>query len=418
MLAEILSDFGAGESAGGLLAALPCLCFGLFGLLAVPLSRRIGFSGTLVIALALLVTGLLLRPLTSSFVPFLALTTLALIGPSLGNVVAPAWIKRHGGSRTVLLMTVYSVVLSAGAALAPALSAWLETVGEGGWRTSLQAWGLVALVPLVLAVIALARTGNDFPRRSTDMVPPDGLAASDAVSASDVPSAGLSASDASSADLPPTDVPPTGAPRAQGPQVSLFRSPAARWLTLMFGLQSMNAYTQFGYVPRILTDAGIAPADAGNLMAQIAGWGVLGGLVMPTVIARTTRLHVWAVVFGILTAAGYVGLALQPAAAPVLWSALLGIGGFAFPTAIAMIPARTRDPLITARLSAMAQPVGYLIAGCGPLLLGALLQQTGSMVLVLWLLAGSGVLLAIAGWRAGSAGMIDDDLESAGVRGR
>ena len=47
----------------------------------------------------------------------------------------------------------------------------------------------------------------------------------------------------------------------------------------MFGLQSMNAYTQFGYVPRILTDAGIAPAAAGGLMAQIAGWGVLGARI-------------------------------------------------------------------------------------------------------------------------------------------
>lgn len=410
VVVPLLEAYGVGEGAGGLLTALPCLCFGVFGLLAVPVARRVGLTGTLVISFALLSAGLLLRPLTGAFGPFLALSTLALVGPSFANVIAPAWIKRHGGSATVLLMTAYGMVLSAGAALAPALAVPLAGEGEAHWRDSLQAWGWLAVAPGILALIVLLRVGNDFPRADPALATDgdaDGASASVSVSASDA-----------DAHADAATRPGSSRPRSRGREVSLLRSPAALWLTLMFGLQSMNAYTQFGYVPRILTDAGLAAGMAGTLTAVVAGWGVLGGLVMPTVIARSTRLHVWAIVFGLLTSAGYAGLALWPAAAPILWVTLLGIGGFAFPTAIAMIPARTRDPLVTARLSGMAQPVGYLLAGVGPLLLGALLSATGSMPLVLWLLAGSGAVLAVAGWRAGASGMIDDDLDRAARRGK
>src|SRR5699024_8105923 len=120
---------------------------------------------------------------------------------------------------------------------------------------------------------------------------------------------------------------------------SLLRSPTAIALTLMFALQSLNAYTQFGMLPQILTDAGISPARAGVLVAVVAGWGLVGGLVMPTVIARAPGLP-WIVGgFGLLTASGYLGLLLAPSVSPLLWSCVLGIGGFAFPTAIALLPA-------------------------------------------------------------------------------
>ena len=39
---------------------------------------------------------------------------------------------------------------------------------------------------------------------------------------------------------------------------------------------------------------------------------------------------------------------------------LIGSGGMAFATAISLIPARSVDPEITARLSGFVQPVGYI----------------------------------------------------------
>jgi CP family cyanate transporter-like MFS transporter len=411
LMEDITGAYGVGAWADGLLTALPCLCFGAFGLLAVPLSKRIGLTGTIVLAFSLLTIGLILRPLSGSFGLFVLLSAVALVGPSLVNVVTPAWVKRHGGRSTVLLMTAYSMLLSVGAAVGPAIAVPLAS-GGSGWRFSLQAWSVLAVLPVIVGLVVLAKVGNDFPR-ATDVDPAG-------AGSTDVDPVGAGSSGTESGDVPaPSDDAMDGltdrararaAARVAARTVPLRRSSTALFLTVMFGLQSMNAYTQFGFLPQILTDAGLSGAAAGATVSQVAAWGMIGGLVMPTVIARSNRLGVFALAFGVLTAVGYLALIIAPAAAPVAWAALLGIGGFAFPTAIAMIPARTRDPAITARLSGMVQPVGYLLAGVGPLVMGALLQATGSMTLVLWLLVASGILLGAAGWRASANRLVDDDL--------
>ena len=81
-----------------------------------------------------------------------------------------------------------------------------------------------------------------------------------------------------------------------------------------------------------------------------------------------------------------------------------------FPTAIALLPARTRNPLITARLSGMAQPYGYILAALGPIVAGALLSATGSTDVVLWFLAATGLVMAVAGYRAALPRMVDDEI--------
>lgn len=364
LMEDIVGAFGQGAIASGLLTALPCIAFGVFGFLAVPISRRLGLTGTIVASFVLVALGLLLRPAASSFGMFLALSLLVLIGPALGNVVVPAWIKQHGGLRTVGLMTLYSVTLAIGGSAGAAFAVPLAGGAADGWRDSLQFWGMVAVVPVVVWAVALTRTGHDFPP-----APPTG-------------------------DLPG----------------SLLRSPTAIALTVMFGVQSTNAYTQFGMLPQILTSSGLTPTRAGFIIAVISGWGIVGGLVMPTVIARFRQLPWLVAGFGVLTTIGYLGFWLAPAASPLLWACVLGIGGFAFPTAIALLPARTRSARVTARLAGMAQPLGYVFAAIGPIAAGALLDTTGSVPAVLLFLALTGIVLAVAGYRAALPRMVDDEI--------
>ncbi|MGO2821641.1 MAG: MFS transporter, partial [Brachybacterium tyrofermentans] len=364
LMEDIVGAFGQGAIASGLLTALPCIAFGVFGFLAVPISRRLGLTGTIVASFVLVALGLLLRPAASSFGMFLALSLLVLIGPALGNVVVPAWIKQHGGLRTVGLMTLYSVTLAIGGSAGAAFAVPLAGGAADGWRDSLQFWGMVAVVPVVVWAVALTRTGHDFPP-----APPSG-------------------------DLPG----------------SLLRSPTAIALTVMFGVQSTNAYTQFGMLPQILTSSGLTPTRAGFIIAVISGWGIVGGLVMPTVISRFRRLPWLVAGFGVLTTIGYLGFWLAPAASPLLWACILGIGGFAFPTAIALLPARTRSARVTARLAGMAQPLGYVFAAIGPIAAGALLDTTGSVPAVLLFLALTGIVLAVAGYRAALPRMVDDEI--------
>ncbi|ASK66039.1 MFS transporter [Brachybacterium avium] len=366
LMTDIVDAFGQGAFASGLLTALPPLIFGGFGLLAVPLSRRLGLTGTIVASFVVAALGLMLRPASEVFAVFVVLSALALLGPALGNVLVPAWIKLHGGTRTVGLMTLYSATLALGGSAASALAVPLAGSEAGGWRDSLLLWGMVLAVPVVVWTVVLTRTGHDFP-------------------------------------------PPPARGEIGG---SLLRSPTAIALTLMFALQSLNAYTQFGMLPQVLTDLGVTPARAGVLVAVVAGWGLVGGIVMPTVIAKVPGLP-WIVGgFGLLNAIGYLGLILFPTVSPMLWACVLGIGGFAFPTAIALLPARTRSPLVTARLSGMVQPIGYLLAALGPIIVGVLLEATGSSAVVLWFLAGTGLLLAVAGFRVGLPRLVDHEIRA------
>ena len=364
VMEDVVGAYGQGAIASGLLTALPCIAFGIFGFLAVPISRRLGLTGTVVASFVLVAIGLLLRPTADSFGMFLVLSLLVLVGPALGNVVVPAWIKQHGSAHTVGLMTLYSVMLAVGGSAGAALAVPLAGGAADGWRGSLQLWALAAAVPVVIWAFVLTRTGHDFPPAPTE------------------------------GDLPG----------------SLLRSPTAIALTVMFGVQSANAYTQFGMLPQVLTSSGISPTRAGFLIAVISGWGFVGGLVMPTVIARFRHLPWLVAGFGVLTTIGYLGLWLAPAASPMLWACVLGIGGFAFPTAIALLPARTRSARVTARLGGLAQPLGYVFAALGPIAAGTMLDLTGSFPAVLVFLAITGIVLAIAGYRAALPRYVDDEI--------
>lgn len=140
--------------------------------------------------------------------------------------------------------------------------------------------------------------------------------------------------------------------------------------------------------------------------------GIVGGFTMPVAIARTRDKNlVWfPVVFGASMFLGYVGTWLWPSQGWYLWSFLLGLGGLCFPMAIALIPARTKDPRITASLSGFVQPVGYILAALGPLAVGAIYQAIGSWSEILVGLALGTVVLSIVGFRAARNVTVDDEL--------
>ncbi|WP_228255098.1 MFS transporter [Ornithinimicrobium avium] len=366
VLAEVRAGLDMSPGTAGLVTALPGLCFGAFGALAVGLARRVGMTAGISLGLAAVVVGLVARATTSSVALFLLATALALGGMALGNVLVPAWIKRHAHDGGVRLMTFYGSGLTLGGAVAAALAAPVSDASALGWRAALGVWGVVAVSALVPWVLIARREHGD---------PADHRAG------------------------------------ASSTPVSLWRSPTAVALTALFGIQAMNAYVQFGWLPQIYRDAGLSATYAGVLMSLLTALGIVGGLIMPTVIARSRTLAPWMVAFGLLVITGYAGLLLAPAHLPWLWAVILGLSGFAFPTAIALITARSRDPRVTAQLSGFVQPVGYVLAAVGPFTVGIIRDLTHDWTLVLILLMASGVLMTLAGLRVSTHVFVDDELD-------
>jgi len=364
VLEEVTEGLGMNTAVAGFVTALPGLCFGLIGALAVAFARKVGMTTGIVLGLVAVGVGLLARAAIDNTVLFLLLTALALGGAAVGNVLVPAWIKRQ--PRDVRLMTIYSAGLTLGGAVAAALVAPISANTAQGWRAALGVWGLVALVAVLPWALIASRE-----RRT-----PGGR----------------------------------GSPAATKAAGRIWHSPTAIALTVVFGIQSMNAYIQFGWLPQIYRDAGLSAGYAGILMSLLTALTLIGALMMPTVIARSPSLKGWMYAFGALLVIGNGGLLLAPATVPWLWAVILGTSGFAFPTAIALITARTRDPHVTARLSGFVQPTGYMLAAIGPFVVGVLYQATGTWTIVLILLMLSGVVLTLAGLRVSRHTWVDDKL--------
>lgn len=374
VLPEVTAGLGISPTTAGILTALPGLSFAFVGMSANWFTTWTGVVGSLVLASGLSTTGLLVRVLTDDGLVFIIMSAIALGGMAIGNVVLPAFIKSEFPRRAAQMATAYTTFLAVGSTLPIFVAPGLANMGDRmfgageGWRLALGAWTFVSAVAL-LTWLTLLFTQKRF-RTVSD-----------------------------------TNSKSTKAP-------SMWRSPTAVALMFFFGLQSMQAYIQFGWLPLALRDGGLTTGTAATLLAVVSLGGIPGGLLMPIVVARRRHLKKFVYGIGALQIIGYLGIGFAPTMAPWFWALSLSLAGFAFPTALALIIERTRNPEVTARVSGFAQPVGYLLAGGGPFLIGVLYELLGGWKIIMVLLAAMAIPQAIAGLVAIRPRYVDDHLDS------
>ena len=337
LLPEMRGALGASDTWAGILTTLPGLCLAAAGLAAPWLSRRIGLGRTVSAALLVLVAGLLIRVCDGPLV-VLGGTLVATAGIALINVLIPVIIRGSFPAQVGLMTGIYTAALQGGGALGSAVTPVLDHA-LGGWRSALGAWSALALVALAAWVVG----ARGFDR------------------------------------------PGAAAPAAATNGRSLLGSKLAWTVTLFFGTQSFIAYVVMGWLPAVLIDNGISETGAGLLLGLISLIAVPISLIVSPLAARRDSQSGWIVGLGILGIAGILGLLIAPAAAPLLWSVLVGPGMSVFSLALTVIALRARDAQDTASLSGMAQGFGYLLAGVGPFLFGLLHHVSGGWT-VPWLM--------------------------------
>ncbi|WP_285747157.1 MFS transporter [Lentzea sp. NBRC 105346] len=330
VLGDVRSALGVSAAWTSALTAVPALCFGFAAFAAPWLGRRLGMARAVGLSLAVLTLGLVLRVIDGPWV-VLGGTFIACAGIAVSNVLIPVVVKDSFPARVGLLTGVYTAALAAGAALAAAATPRLEEL-IGSWRGAVGAWALLSLAAL-LVWAAGARHGA--PTRTTGV-------------------------------------------RSASASGSMLRSPLAWVITVFFGLQSLFAYTVMGWLPAILNDAGVDRNTAGLLLAVSMLLSVPVSLIVPPIAARQASQAGMVVLLGLLSFAGILGLLVAPTLAPALWVVLIGLGMGMFPLALLIVSLRTRSTSDTARLSAMSQSIGYLIAATGPFAFGVLRDFTGT----------------------------------------
>ncbi len=361
VLGEISGGLQMSAAETGLLTSLPVLAFAVFGALSPRLARLVGLHRLTLLALLVLVAGLAGRAVTTSVPGFLLLSLLALAGMASANVLLPSLVKLHFPHRIGLMTSIYSTALAIGLTSASVLTVPISEAGDG-WRTGMLVWSLTAAVA-VLPWLGLI--GHDRRPEKTEGT------------------VGL---------------------------LAVGRTRLGWLLALFFGLQSLQAYSIFGWFAELYQDAGFSAQSAGLLLGVITGISIPLSFLIPWLVARTHNQTALMCTVMACYPVGYLGLVLAPRSGALAWAILVGIGTTTFPLILTLIGLRARTPSGTAALSGFTQSTGYLIAGIGPFAIGLLREASGGWTVPLLVLTALTVPQLLLGLAVSRPAYVEDEL--------
>lgn len=361
VLTELREGLGMSVLLVGLLTSLPVLAFAGFGALAPWLAHRFGLHRMLMTSIAVLALGLGGRALVSDDYTFLGLTMAALGGMAVANVLIPSLVKLHFPERIGQVTALYTGMLAIGLTGAITLTVPISHA-FGSWRAGLGTWAVMALVALLPWLMLIA---NDRHLET--------------------------------------------APRSIG-YFDVAKTRLGWAMACFFGLQSLQAYSIFGWFAELWRDHGYSAAHAGLLVGVISGFSIPLTFWLPNVAARTSRLAplLWGIIACYVV--GYTGLLIAPYSLAILWALIIGVGTVTFPLVLTLVGLRARTSTGTAALSGFTQSAGYLMAAVGPFSVGAAYDATGGWTWPLLILIGLSLpMFGVAAYVSGER-YIEDQL--------
>ncbi|TWE09385.1 MFS transporter [Rudaeicoccus suwonensis] len=362
VLDQIGAATGLGHAALGLLGAVPLLAFAVVSPMVHVMAARFSPESSLIVALAAITVGTGIRSVPGNGFLWCG-TALLGAGIAVGNVLVPSIVKRDFAGQVQLMTGVYAAVMSGMAAIASGLAAPLAR-WTGSWRWALACWAAVSAVAVLVWILR---------RRPTGTEPPAG-----AVSAA-----------------------------AENPSntVNVWASARAWQVTAFMGSQSCSFYVLVTWLPSVEADRGVSETTSGIYLFVYQLIGIIAGVFVAVPLRRRQQSGV-AVAITVPMVVGSAGLIALPALAP-LWVIVAGVSsGCGIVVALAFIGLRSSEHSVTARLSGMAQSVGYLIAALALLGAGLLAGAAGDRS-VLWLVLAIGCVQLVPAWLAGRAGFVD-----------
>lgn len=320
---EIIKEqYQLSNSLAGFITTLPLLAFAIFS----PIVARFRYVTMMLYGLVFIALGELIRSYSGEIGLFVG-TLIMGVGIAIANVLLPSIIKSKFPKTFGKIMSIYSLALVISAAIGAGISVPLALSLHLGWKNTLAIWAIVAVVAIIFWLPHLKGR-----RRYQNQKTPTGV------------------------------------------NIPIYKYATSWWITLFMGTQSLIFYSVIAWFPSILIEKGFDIHFASNmtLLYQVCSMPV--ALLAPMLIARVRNKHkhiltsflclMYALAFGIL-------LFCNSLFAMVLVTLFLAfpMGGM-FGIALLFVSTKASIPQKVARLSGMAQSLGYLIAAIGPIFLG------------------------------------------------
>ncbi|TEX50050.1 MAG: hypothetical protein B7C55_12355 [Actinomycetales bacterium mxb001] len=338
---DIQSATGWSDVSIGLLTTVPVIFMGLVALIVPTIAARFGRTQTVWLALAVLAIAAGIRWWATVPGVLPVSVVLAGTGIALASGLVPSIVREQVPDAIGASTGLWTSVMFTGATLGAALTVPLAQL-TGSWQAALALWA----VPAVIAFMAWALVEKPW-RRALD----------------------------------------AGLPRVRLSSLP-WRSPIAWALTAYMAINSVVFYGAVAWIAPSLNERGWDAEESGWLFGLFAFSQIIGGLALPWLTQKLPGRRVVWVLTVIVTVACLVIFAIEPTLATPLTLFLFGAansGGFAM--SLGMLSEFAPDAASSARLTAMAFTVTYLVAALGPTLAGAILQVFNSWVAVFLVLA-------------------------------
>lgn len=355
LVSSIRTDLGMSNGMAGMLTTLPLLAFAALSPFAPVIGQKLGNELAILLGIGLLASGIIIR--SSGGVGLLfAGTALIGIGIAIANVLLPGIVKLKFPDKASFMTGVYTTSLGIFAALASGMSVPLSENLGWGWKKALLAWALLAGIAFFVWLPQIRKRNED-----------------------------------------------KGKIRIIQSNGNIFRSKLAWQVTLFMGLQSFLFYSLITWIPEISYSNGLDRTMSGFMLSILQFAGLPASFIAPVIAGKLKNQKSIVLVIGIIYLIAFSGLlAGSGHAIMTVWIIFLGIAqGAGFSLALTFFVLRAKDVMDAARLSGMAQSLGYLMSAFGPILVGYEYDHTQAWTWPIITLMAVACLLILAGIGAG-----------------
>lgn len=345
LIERIATELSLSRSLVSLTTALPVLCMGLLAPLAPRLALRFGLERTITACLALIALALLAR--LGGHVSLVLIGSAVLLGAgiAIAGPLLSGFIKRHFRDRVDKVVGWYSFSMAIGGAGGAVLTSPLTQALGNDWSFGLAAWGVPALLALVLWLCIPSRPEAKVGAEKQGL--------------------------------------PWGVPRA--------------WLvTGFFAVQAGFFYTLATWLVARYHEAGMSLLYSNALFSLFMLVGLPSAWLLPWLAQRFDIRQPLLVACSLSLTLGMCMVTFFPDLLPEVWAVLMGFalsGSFALSLVLPLYEVQT--PLAVSRWTAMMLFAGYSLGCLAPILTGMGRDLAGNYQVPFMVLTGLAVLMTL-----------------------